>query len=214
LVKNKTIMVVAEHLIKSIQKQLETQALVQIPASEEEYMAVIAELPFKIEYHQSEIITMGLSSIWHETIVINLAAFLHSLFAKNDDYLVLGSNAGVYVPKFEGGYYMPDVLVVKGAPAFKPHSKCIITNPFLIIEVLSPSTSSFDTSGKLEEYKEFESLQQLVYIFQNRPKVVSYTRTETPDTWLNQDYKKMEDSVLMAGALISLSDIYRKVQFS
>lgn len=97
-------MVVAEHLIKSIQKQLETQALVKIPASEEEYMAIIAELPFKIEYHQSEIITMGLASIWHETIIANLIWLLQKILINNDDYLVLGSNAGVYVPKFEGDY--------------------------------------------------------------------------------------------------------------
>jgi len=207
-------MVVAEHLIKSIQKQLETQTLVKIPASEEEYMAIIAELPFKIEYHQSEIITMGLASIWHETIIANLIWLLQKILITNDDYLVLGSNAGVHVPKFEGGYYMPDVLVVKGTPEFKPNSKCIITNPFLIIEVLSPSTSSFDTSSKLEEYKEFESLQQVVYIFQDRPKVVSYIRTEMPNTWLNQDCKKMDDSISVAGSPISLLDIYRKVQFS
>ena len=206
-------MVVAENLIRSIQKQLETQTLVQIPASEVEYMAAVAELPFKIEYHQSEIITMGLASIWHEVIVMNLGAFLHKLFFTNDDYLVMGSNAGVHVPKFEGDYYMPDVLVVKGTPEFKPNSKCIITNPYLIIEVLSPSTSSFDTSGKLEEYKDFESLQQIVYIFQNRPKVVTYTRTEAPNTWLNQDYKNFEDSLLIAGHSILLSDVYRKVRF-
>ena len=206
-------MVVAENLIRSIQKQLETQTLVQIPALEVEYMAAVAELPFKIEYHQSEIITMGLASIWHESIIANLIWRLQNLFITHDDYLVMGSNAGVHAPKFEGGYYMPDVLVVKGAPEFKPNSTCIITNPYLIIEVLSPSTSSFDTSGKLEEYKEFESLQQIVYIFQNRPKVVTYTRTDAPNTWLNQDYKKMEDSLLIDGHSVSLSDIYRKVQF-
>ena len=55
-------MVAAESIIKSISEQLKTQSLVQIPASEAEYMAIIAELPFKIEYHQSEIITIGLAS--------------------------------------------------------------------------------------------------------------------------------------------------------
>jgi len=205
-------MVVAESIIKSITEQLKTQHLVQIPASEAEYMAVIAELPFKIEYHQSEIITMGLASIWHEIIIMNLGAFLHSLF-KNDDYLVMGSNSGVYAPKFEGGFYMPDVLVVKGTPQFKEKSNALITNPYLVFEVLSPATSSFDTSDKLEEYKDFESVKQIVYIFQDRLKVTTFIRTDSPNTWLNQDFKGLNDSLQIEGVSLSLSDIYRKVQF-
>ena len=206
-------MVAAESIIKSISEQLKTQSLVQIPASEAEYMAVIAELPFKIEYHQSEIITTGLASIWHEIIVMNLGAFLHSLFKKNNDYLVMGSNSGVYAPKFEGGFYMPDVLVVKDTPQFKENSNALITNPYLIFEVLSPSTSSFDTSDKLEEYKDFESVKQIVYIFQDRPKIMSFSRTDSPNTWLNQDFKGLNDSLQIEGFPLPMSDIYRKVQF-
>ncbi|MFN4147457.1 MAG: Uma2 family endonuclease [Runella sp.] len=207
-------MVIVENLIRRIDEQLKKLPLVRLPASEEEYLDITKELPYKAEYHQSEIITMGLSSIWHEVIIMNLGAFLHTLFLKNDDFLLMGSNAGVHLPKFEGGYYMPDILVVKDTPVFKPNSNCILTNPYLIIEVLLPATMSFDISAKLEEYKEFESLQQIVYVYQDRPKVISYTRTEMPNTWLNQDYKKMEDALVMAGHSIPLSEIYRKVSFS
>ena len=49
---------------------------------------------------------------------------------------------------------MPDVMVVKGEPIFKPNSTAVITNPYIIIEVLSPATKQFDLSEKLPEYKQ------------------------------------------------------------
>jgi len=53
-------MVLAQDLQSTILERLKTEAVVRIPASEVEYFAVADQLPFKVEYHISEIITMGL----------------------------------------------------------------------------------------------------------------------------------------------------------
>jgi Uma2 family endonuclease len=102
---------------------------------------------------------MGLTTLWHEAIIVNLGEILRNLFIDQEDFLVLGSNSGVQIPKFEGGDYVPDVMVIRGNPAFKVKSNCIITNPLIVVEVLSPSTKNFDLSEKLSEYKLLDSLQ-------------------------------------------------------
>jgi Uma2 family endonuclease len=207
-------MVITRNLKEEIIEQLKTKELVRIPASEEDYFSVAYDIPFKIEYHENEIITMGLASYEHEKITAKLIILLSQIFeGKGLDYDILASNSGVQIPKFEGGYYMPDVLVMREEPIFKAKSNCIITNPYLIVEILSPSTKNFDLSEKLPEYKLLDSLHQVIYINPKKVNVTCYTRTENHNAWINQDFYSLEDSVVVEGVSILLSDIYRKVKF-
>lgn len=206
-------MVIDKNIKETIFSEVTTQKLVRIPASKEDYFALAEELPFKVEYHENEIITMGLASLWHEAIIMNLGGILNVLFFRNDEILVLGSNSGVQIPKFEGGYYMPDVTIVKGNPIFKENSTAIITNPYIIVEVLSPATKAFDLSEKLPEYKLIESLKQVIYVNPQKVSVSTFIRSENPNAWINQDFYSLEDSITVEDASISLADIYRKIVF-
>jgi Uma2 family endonuclease len=207
-------MVIGKNIKETILSEVTTQKLVRIPASKEDYFALAEELPFKIEYHENEIITMGLASYWHEKITATLIALLYQLFSQKDsDFDILGSNSGVQIPKFEGGYYMPDVTIVKGNPVFKENSSAIITNPYIIVEVLSPATKAFDLSEKLPEYKLIESLQQVIYVNPEKISVSTFIRSENPNAWINQDFYSLEDSITVEDASISLADIYRKIVF-
>lgn len=204
-------MVLAQDLRSTILERLKTEAVVRIPASEAEYFAVADQLPFKVEYHNSEIITMGLASYFHEIIVANWIFILRSILP--DEFTVLGSNSGIQIPKFEGGYYLPDVMVVKGEPVFKPNSTAIITNPYLIVEIHSPTTAHFDSDIKLPEYKQQDSLQQIIYVNQNRARVSSYRRTDQPNTWINQEFFSLEEVMQVEGQEVLIKDIYRKIKF-
>jgi Uma2 family endonuclease len=206
-------MVVAKSLQETIIEQLKTNELVSIPASEEDYLSIATALPFKVEYHANEIITMGLASYWHETLVSTFIGIFYNLFTNRDELNILASNSGVSIPKFEGGFYMPDAMVVKGEPIFKENSKAIITNPYIIIEILSPATSTFDVEHKLPEYKHLESLQQIIYVSPRKVFVSTYVRSENPNVWLNQDFHSLDDAIVVEGASVSLSDIYKKIKF-
>ncbi|MDZ7935933.1 MAG: Uma2 family endonuclease [Emticicia sp.] len=207
-------MVITKSLKDEIIKQLETNELVQIPASEEDYFSIAYTIPFKVEYHDNEIITMGLASYLHEKLTARFIILLNQIFELvEEEFDILGSNTGVQIPKFEGGYYMPDVTVVKDEPVFKENSTAIITNPYIIVEVLSPATSTFDKEHKLPEYKHLESLQQIIYVSPKKVFVSTYIRSENPNIWLNQDFYNLEDFIVVEGVNISLSDIYKKIKF-
>ncbi|MCU0340808.1 MAG: Uma2 family endonuclease [Spirosomaceae bacterium] len=206
-------MVIIQDLRTELLERLKTEELVRVPASEADYLALAQHFPFKVEYHQSEIYTMGLASFYHELIAAMFTTILNNLFMDKDDYIVLGSNSGVQIPKFEGSYFMPDVTVVKGEPIFKPNSTAIITNPYLIVEILSPATDKFDKESKLPEYKHLQSLQQIIMVNPRRVGITSYIRTEQPNTWLNQDFYDLEESLLIDGQPVTLASIYKKVKF-
>ena len=206
-------MVVAKSIKETILEELRTKEIVCIPASEDEYLDLASKLPFKVEYHNSEIITMGLASFWHETIIGNMIWILKNLFSESDEYYVLGSNSGVQIPKFEGGYYMPDVLVVKGEPVFKANSTAIVTNPYIIVEVLSRATEVFDITEKLHEYKSLPSLKQIIFVSQKELGLMNFLRSENPNIWLNQDFYNEDDKMQIDGKEIAVKDIYKKVKF-
>ena len=204
---------ISQDLKKDIIERLKTEALVRIPASEADYFAVVKELPFKIEYNKSEIITMGLASFWHEMLVMTLGGIFYNLFTSKKDCFVLGSNSGVQIQKFEGGYLMPDVMVVKGEPNFKANSTAIITNPYIIVEVLSPATANYDLSEKLAEYKQIDSLQQIIFVHQKMMSISTYSRSENKKIWLNQDFNEETESIIVDNQPVLLSDIYEKIRF-
>lgn len=207
------IMIATKNIKETILEELKTKEIVCVPASEKEYLDLASQLPFKVEYHNSEIITMGLASFWHETIIGNMIWMLKNLFSESDEYYVLGSNSGVQIPKFEGGYYMPDVLVVKGEPIFKANSTAIVTNPYIIVEVLSRATEVFDITEKLHEYKSLPSLKQIIFVSQKELGLMNFLRSKNPNIWLNQDFYNEDDKMQIDGKEIAVKDIYKKVKF-
>lgn len=205
-------MVIEKDLKTRILELHNSDILVRIPASEQEYLKLAYEVPFKIEYHDSEIIVMSLASYIHEKIVTNLISFLSNLFDDETNIDILGGGLGVKTEKFEGSYFLPDVTLVKGNPDFEENSTAIINNPTVIFEILSPSTKSYDLSEKLEEYKTFESLEQVVFVYQDKMKVATYQRSYKPVGWLNQDFYSETDFITVNGKQVPLKNIYRKIE--
>ncbi len=206
-------MVTTQQVAESIIEQLNTHELVRVPASEAEYLDMAEEFPYKIEYHKGEIIAMSLASFWHE-VLINGTGFLLEQYFRDKNFFVTNSNAGLQVAQLSGNYYQPDLMVIAGQPLFKAKSNCIVTNPYLIVEVTSNSTGKYDKEEKLPHYRELPSLQYALTVSQTRPFVTVETRTDTPDVWLTTDYRTL-DSVAQLGDLqLPLREIYHKINFA
>ncbi|MFN4147901.1 MAG: hypothetical protein ACK4GN_19080, partial [Runella sp.] len=95
-------MVTTKDLKAELLERLKTEKIVVVPASEKQYLSLAKHFPYKIEYHNAEIYTMGLASYHHELIIARLITLLSILFDSQDEYTVLGSNSGVKISKFEG----------------------------------------------------------------------------------------------------------------
>ena len=75
----------------------------------------------------------------------------------------------------------PDVTVICGPSARDPESLTHVTNPKLVVEVLSPGTENYDRSEKLEHYKQVPSLSAVVLVDYRAELVELWTRNG--DAW-------------------------------
>lgn len=206
-------MVAVENLAEYLLEQIKTHEVVRVPASEAEYLDIAPEFPGRLDYQNGEIIAMSLATALHELIVSFIGRLLTNYYF-DKDFLVTSSNAGLQIPRPDGSYFQPDLMVTKGTWQFKEGSKSIITNPYLVVEVMSPGTYRYDNVDKLPLYKDVPTLQYLVYAAQDRPYLTVYERTDKPNVWLNTDYKTFDSSAKLGDLVLPLREIYHKIQVS
>ena len=206
-------MVAVENLAEYLRAQLKTQDVVRVSASEADYLGIAPEFTGKLEYHEGEIIATSLMSALHELIVSAINCSLANYYF-DKDFLVTGSNAGLQILRPDGSYYQPDLMVTQGQWIFKTGSSSSITNPYLLVEVLSPSTMKYDKEDKLSYYKDVPSLQYVVYVGQNRPYLSVYERTDEPDVWKNTDYKTLDSVAKLGDLTLLLAEIYHEMPFA
>ena len=191
--------------------------LLSLPATWEEYLDVLETAPYTIQFLDSEII-MSQATADHETIIIRLGAlFLNYFDELIVDYRVLSSNVKIVVPN-QAGDLNADLSVVKepveyGATPGEKVSTVRITNPVIVVEVLSKSTRNFDQGEKLAAYKLIPSLQHILFVAQTQAYASVYSRTGVPDEWLNHDYRTLEAGVKLGDLALPMADIYRKTTF-
>ena len=187
-------------------EKLEAGELVSIPASWEEFEEFLSETDDRAEYHNEQIILMGLAKLIHEFLVIRLGYLLTGFYLGKPFY-VAGSNVGI---RKDGkrGHYNGDVLVIKGKPAFQGKSQSIITNPYLIVEILSESTLNYDLGAKRWKYEEMDTVQEIVFVDPLDRAVIICRRTERPNVWMETLYSQPEESVNIDGFTIPLAEIF------
>jgi Uma2 family endonuclease len=147
-----------------------------------EYFALAEKSEEKLEYHDGTIVTMAPGTESHSLITANVIGELGNKL-KDKPRRVYDSNLRV-TPAMRKKYYYPDALVVCGDRQLDPNDprKITISNPTLIVEVMSDTTEDFDRDKKFLAYLQAESLKEYVLIAQHTPRVVSYFRQ--PDgTW-------------------------------
>ncbi|MDP5139469.1 MAG: Uma2 family endonuclease, partial [Spirosomaceae bacterium] len=137
-------MVLEKDLKTRVYEGVESEELIRIPSSEQDFLSLAYEVPFKIEYHNSEIIVIGLSAFVHELIITNVVSSFMNLIEDDSELTLLGSNLGVVSVGLSVSYFLPDLKIVKGKPVFVENTTSIIKNPTVVFEVMSPSTKSYD----------------------------------------------------------------------
>jgi Uma2 family endonuclease len=195
-----------------LRAELNKRDFISIPATLADYDRLSDYREFSLHYVQNQIVgTISYCTENHELIVINIAALFHTAF---DDYKILGSNRPVYVEAMDD-YFEPDAHLIIGETQLHRYGrvKNATMNPAVIVEVHSQSTKDFDLTTKLEVYKTIPTLQNIVFIEQNKPHISIYSRTKRPNEWLNVDVTDLTQKIRVLGTNFPLAKIYRKVIF-
>ena len=75
----------------------------------------------------------------------------------------------------------PDVTVACGPLERHPQDQDAVTNPTLIVEVLSRSTADYDRGDKFEHYKRLDSLRQYVLVSHQERAIEIWSRGEASE---------------------------------
>jgi Uma2 family endonuclease len=180
--------------------------------SPEEYLALEEAAEYKSEYIDGEIVPMAGGSTNHNQIALNFSTELNFAFKKLD-YRVFMSDVRFWIPK-NRIYTYPDVMVVVGEPEYYNQRTDTITNPKVIIEVLSPSTKRYDSSKKFEAYRTIPTFEEYLLLDQTRVYIEHFFKTDNK-RWSFCDYDESDKAIVLDSVSfeISLADIYNKVNF-
>jgi len=181
--------------------------------SPEEYLAMERDSLEKHEYFDGEIFQMAGSSNEHNIITSNIIISLGSQLKKRNCQ-VYSPDMRVHIPK-TGLYTYPDISIVCGKTQLLPDANLdTLTNPILIVEVLSSSTEGYDKGAKFDNYRSLESLREYVLVSQDAKKVIRYTK-QTDGSWILMDFigDKTEIELFSIECRLTMDDIYDKVDF-
>jgi Uma2 family endonuclease len=115
---------------------------------------------------------------------------------------VATSDLRVWVPRKQGIVY-PDATVYCGRPELAEGTTTVLTNPLLVVEVLSEGTELFDRGEKFEGYRSIPSLRHFLMVATTHPLVEHYARGDG-DAWILRTYGPGE-TVTLHGPDIALS---------
>jgi Uma2 family endonuclease len=186
----------------------------------EEYIRIEQENGQKYEYHDGFIVAMSGGSLNHARLCTNISAEIHAdIKKKGDKCETFGSEAKLAI-EVENKYLYPDAMIICGEVKESEHQNQAVTNPNVIIEVLSKSTEKYDKKDKFRLYRQIESLEYYVLIEQDSYQIEVHRKMDTKkggniSLWQIEVITGI-DSMLSFPTLdieISFADIYKNIKF-
>jgi Uma2 family endonuclease len=186
-------------------------ALLQESWTVEKYRAFLGESQVKYEYDRGILRMMAGGTLRHNRIGFNLGlAFGRQL----NPHECAGYSSDQAVKIGEERYAFPDLTIVCGAAETDPTDPNTLTNPALLVEVLSPTTEAYDRGDKAAAYRALPGLRAYLLVAQDKPHIELYTR-QPDDSWLLREARGLAAALEVAavGCVLALADVYSGVSF-
>jgi Uma2 family endonuclease len=205
----------------------------RIPATIDEYFALVQDVDYIIHYSRGHIVSfiefdepvdkqnkrlsMGQAAPLHERLTALLIYLISDILGfPKSEYQGYGSNIKLYISGTVGAYN-PDIAFTKGegiiekvVPAGRKRSTKVLTNPHILVEVLSDGTRDFDFNEKWKSYQKIDSLRQMIFVEQEEVNIKTYIK-QGANRWLYIELNDINDQlpIFEKEATIALNDIYQ-----
>ena len=146
----------------------------------------------------------------HNVIAINVAGTLRNAMVPRG-CRVYGSDMKIHTG--DGNNTFPDVAVVCGPRRYHGGRTDVISNPLLIVEVLSPSTEGYDRGEKFDHYRTIPTLADYLLVSVDEPRVFHYSLRG--DHWEFREASGLDAAVTLPSieTTLALADIYALIEF-
>lgn len=174
----------------------------------EQFFAWVSGQEGRYELVGGEVVLMAGAGRRHDHIVVNLTTALHLQTRGGPCQTFTGDT---YVATSASTRRMPDL----GVDCGKPDDAALTADrPALVVEVLSPTTAGFDVTVKLAEYQSLPSLDYILFVDTESPKVHLYFRNGDR-SWTAIVVDGLEASVSLGtlNVRLELRDIYEGLAF-
>jgi Uma2 family endonuclease len=179
----------------------------------EEYLELERISEERFEFWDGEVFCMSGASQAHDRIIVNFIVNLSTRLDSTECRL-FSSDMRIKVPSAPP-YRYADLSALCGEARFEEIGGVdALTNPQLIVELLSPSTEAYDRGDKFTHYKSIPTLREYLLVAQHRPHA-THLYEQSDGTWIHAEANDLE-AVLNLAALdcdLPLNEIYRGVSF-
>lgn len=179
----------------------------------EEYFDLELSTNERFEYFNSKVFSVSGANDAEDNIQGNFIMLLHNHF-RGKPCRVFLANMRLKVPAALP-YRYADASALCGTAKFEKIGDVdVLTNPQLIVEVLSASTQNYDSVEKFTQYKSIKSFSEYILIAQDRPHVTQLIR-QHKNKWLHTEYNSLEESFHLSSVdcTLSMSELYQDVKF-
>lgn len=172
------------------------------------YLALESKLGERLELVDGWVYAMAGGSPRHARLAARIARLLGNQLEASpcEPY---SSDLKIHIARAKRTTYA-DVVIVCGDPRVSEGDTNAVTNPTVIVEVLSPSTEADDRGDKWSDYRRLPSLQHYVLVSQESRLIEVYSRDGL--RWSYEDARDRGSVPLSAiDATLDLSAIYAGV---
>ena len=175
-----------------------------------EYLAFERNQPEKHEFDNGLIVQQAGSSRNHAVISANLVSSLHAQL-RSRPCTVYGSDMRVVIPQARR-YVYPDISVACEDVSFEDAQEDTLTNPVVIIEILSPSTERYDRGKKFQAYQTLDSFQEYLLVAQDTVMIEHFVR-RSDALWTFEVVTEPTATITLTSiqCTLHLEDVYAKV---
>jgi Uma2 family endonuclease len=145
-----------------------------------EYLVAEAKSDVKHDYVNGEVYAMAGGTIEHGALCSSVSRVVGNALA-GKPCRTFSADVRVRVQS-TGGTFYPDLSVVCGKVNSPPEDENALSNPVVVVEVLSEGTEAYDRGAKAGHYRRLASLREYVLVSQSERKVEVQRLTER-GTW-------------------------------
>jgi Uma2 family endonuclease len=176
----------------------------------DDYLTLQRGIEIKLEYFNGDICVIASSSAGHNRISRNVLKLFDTALG-GSSCEAFGSDMRVNTPS--GLYTYPDASIICG-PKVSNDAETI-SNPIVIVEVLSDSTRNYDRGEKFELYRSIQALRHHLLIEQGFNHI-EHRRLQPDGSW-SHEIKESPDQIIHlseAGIEVQLARIYEGVEIA
>ena len=178
----------------------------------EEYFALERVGEARYEYWDGDILCMSGGSLQHYLICEHLRTKLAEVL-RGRECQPFSGGVPIKTPTLLP-YRYPNASVVCGKiNVEKINGIDVLTNPILVVEVLSPGTEQLDKEAKRRAYQKITSLKEYLIVSQDAPHITQYRRQGR--RWVRQDFGDLKAALELTSinSQVLISDIYEGITF-